>query len=150
MNSDCLRKISSATVIFLLLVAVVPVGCKEKGDEGSQAPSSSQPAEGSQKTAVTEHDRALRVLYAGHPGTDREKDFVDFLAKHFETVMTSDLKAFKDSDAEGFDVTILDYDGDGFKAPRPRIPRSFARPVITMGVAGAFICGSLNLKTDYL
>lgn len=158
MTSTCLKKRVAASINLLLLIGVVSIfagGCKEKGGEEGPGPSTTESAEQTevgqaQEVAVVEHDRALRILYAGHPGSDREKDFVDFLAKHFDTVETGDLKAFKESDAEGFDVTILDYDGDGFKAPRPRLSQSFARPVITMGVAGAFISGSLDLKTDYL
>ncbi len=111
----------------------------------------------------------LRILYVGHPGSEREKDFVQFLGQHFETVKTGDLSAFHrkpftNKDAEGFDVTILDYDGDGFEAPRPmlrpRFPedesrnprppddRWFTRPLITVGVVGGRIsdCG---LKTAY-
>jgi hypothetical protein len=92
----------------------------------------------------------LRVLYAGHPGSDREKDFVQFLGQHFETVKTGDLSAFKDQDAEGYDVTILDYDGDGFKAPRPRVSQAFSRPLITVGVAGGLMASQWGLKTGYL
>ncbi|MBP8303756.1 MAG: hypothetical protein KBE04_06495 [Phycisphaerae bacterium] len=99
---------------------------------------------------VADAGKALHILYAGHPGSERERDFVRFLAKHFGTVKTGDLKAFKERDAQGFDVTILDYDGDGFKAPRLALTRGFSRPVITVGVVGALICGSLNLKTGYL
>jgi hypothetical protein len=114
-------------------------------------------------------NRSLKILYAGHPGSDREKEFVQFLGQHFETVKTADLSAFHrkpftNKDAEGFDVTILDYDGDGFQAPRPviqpRFPedesrnprpaddRWFTRPLITVGVVGGLIsdCG---LKTGY-
>jgi hypothetical protein len=75
---------------------------------------------------------------------------VEFLSKHFGTVKTGDLKTFKEADTQGFDVTLLDYDGDGFKAPRPRISAAFSRPIVTVGVAGALICSSLNLKTGYL
>jgi hypothetical protein len=113
----------------------------------------------------------LRILFVGHPGSEREKDFVQFLGQHFEIVKTADLNAFaqagfKDQDAEGFDVTILDYDGDGFKAPRPRIVprfldfdvrsspslagRWFSRPLITVGVAGGLMCSQWGLKTGYL
>ena len=65
---------------------------------------------------------ATRILYAGRPGSDREKDFVEFLGKYFTHVETGDLAAFGDKSANGFDVAILDYDGDGkdaFNFPRP-------------------------------
>jgi hypothetical protein len=92
----------------------------------------------------------LRILYVGHPGSEREKDFVQFLGQHFETVKTADLSAFKDQDATGSDVTILDYDGDGFKAPRPRVSPGFSRPLITVGVAGGLLASQWGLKTGYL
>lgn len=113
----------------------------------------------------------LRILYMGHPGSEREKDFVQFLGQHFATVQTADLgafagKAFTDQDAAGFDVTIFDYDGEGFKAPRtmamprfldddPRLARAgsdrwLTRPVLTVGVAGGLMASQWGLKTGYL
>jgi len=34
----------------------------------------------------TPSNRSLKILYAGQPGSDREKDFVGFLRKYFEVV----------------------------------------------------------------
>ncbi len=92
----------------------------------------------------------LRILYAGHAGSDREKDFVTFLKKYFEVVQTGNLQTFKEADTQGFDVTILDYDGDGFKAPRAKISLGFSRPLITVGVPGGLMCSQWGLKTGYL
>ncbi len=92
----------------------------------------------------------LRILYAGHPGSAREKDFVDFLTEHFKKVKTGDLRTFTGQNTAGSDVIILDYDGDGFKAPRPELSRNYARATVTVGVIGAFICGGLRLKPGYL
>ena len=92
----------------------------------------------------------LRILYVGHPGSAREKDFVGFLSTHVVEVKTADLAEFDGQQTAGFEVMILDYDGDGFKAPRPRLSREYARPTVTVGVIGAFICGSLRLKSGYL
>jgi hypothetical protein len=92
----------------------------------------------------------LRVFYAGHPGTSREADFAEFLQKHVVKVGKGDLAKFSGKQADGFDVVILDYDGDGFGSPRPPLPRSYARPTITVGVTGAQIGGNLGLKTGYL
>ncbi|MHC4656220.1 MAG: hypothetical protein ACYS91_14570, partial [Planctomycetota bacterium] len=91
-----------------------------------------------------------RILYVGHPAGDREKDFVRFLTEHFSQVRTDDLANFKENQTEGFDVIIMDYDGDGFKAPRPRLSSEYTRPTVTVGVAGAHICDSMSLKTGYL
>ena len=92
----------------------------------------------------------LRILYSGHPGSTREKDFVVFLQKHFRAVEKGDLAKFDPNQAKGFDVIILDYSGDGFKAPRVRFPSGYSRPTVTVGVVGALICGFHQLKTGYL
>ncbi len=92
----------------------------------------------------------LKILYAGHPGSDREKDFVQFLKQQFAEVKTGDLEKFKENSSSGYDVVIMDYDGDGFKAPRPNLSRQYKRATVTVGVIGAFICGSQGLKTGYL
>ncbi|MCL5280440.1 MAG: hypothetical protein M1376_11095 [Planctomycetes bacterium] len=92
----------------------------------------------------------LRVLYAGHPGSDREKDFVAFLKKHFEVVQTGNLQTFKEADTQGFDVTLLDWDTKVFKGPWPRVSQGFSRPLITLGFPGADICSQWRLKTSYL
>ena len=92
----------------------------------------------------------LRILYAGHPGTEREKDFVGFLKKYFDVVQTGNLKTFKEADAEGFDVTLLDWDWNSFyEGPRPKISDSFSRPVVTLGNLGALQCGYWRLKTEH-
>jgi len=93
---------------------------------------------------------SLRILYVGHPDSAREKDFVSFLTKQFKAVETADLKDFNEGQTDGFDVTILDYDGDGFKSPRPNISRNFSRPMFTVGVSGALMSRRWNLKTGYL
>ncbi len=97
----------------------------------------------------------LRVLYVGEPDTDREKDFVGFLEKHFAKVGKADLEKVEPKDAEGFDVVIVDYSGltiKGNAIVTPRIPfgRGYSSPVLTIGAAGALVCDSLGLKTGYL
>ncbi|MCY2952961.1 MAG: hypothetical protein NTU53_13445 [Planctomycetota bacterium] len=90
----------------------------------------------------------LKILYAGKPGSDREKDFVDFLARHFKVVKTAKAAGFADVQAEQFDVVILDNDSD--KNPEPALTASYSRATITLGVAGAHICSERDLKTGYL
>ena len=92
----------------------------------------------------------LKLLYAGHEGSDREKDFVSFLRQHFDKVDAVELAGFTGKQADGHDVVIIDYDGDGFKSPRPKLSREYSRSTVTVGVLGAFVCGSLNLKSGYL
>jgi len=106
-------------------------------------------AMGQQRSSMGEYQN-LRLLYAGHPGSAREADFVNFLKQYFTAVDTGDLSVFKESDAAGFDVVLFDYDGDGFKAPRPNLSRDYARSTVALGVVGAFMCDSLGLKSGYV
>jgi hypothetical protein len=92
----------------------------------------------------------LRILYVGHPDSDRQKDFVQFLGQHFSTVKTGDLRAFKEKDTDGFDVTLLDWDRNDLQGPRPTVSESFSRPVITIGVPGGLIGRQWRLKTGYM
>ncbi len=97
----------------------------------------------------------LRVLYVGYPGTEREKDFVSLLEKHFTKVGKADLDKVEVKDADGFDVAILDYGeliikGNAIVSPRVVFGREYSRPVLTIGAAGALVCDSLGLKTGYL
>jgi hypothetical protein len=92
----------------------------------------------------------LHILYAGRPGSDREKDFVAFLKKYFEVVQTGNLRTFKEADTQGFDVTILDWDAGVIEGPTPTVSAGFSRPVITLGNRGALIGRRWRLKTDYL
>jgi hypothetical protein len=150
-----LRATGLVCLVFLSSILLRPCHGKEPLGGSAGAADASAPV-----------DRGLRILYAGRPGSDREKDFLGFLKKHFDVVQTGDLTRFDGSQSEGFDVTILDYDGDGFKAPRPTLrPRFldesveisrpmpgplFARPLITVGVAGGLMCDRWGLKTGYL
>jgi hypothetical protein len=142
--------------LWLVFAVAISGGCKKK-----EQPEDTQQAVPTEKTkhvsAPDQIDKTdvsekigLRILYVGHPDSAREKDFVSFLTKQFKAVETADLKDFNEGQTDGFDVTILDYDGDGFKAPRLRISTNFSRPVITVGVAGALMSSRWNLKTGYL
>jgi hypothetical protein len=108
----------------------------------SRAPSPSVPP-------ATEVSK-LRILYAGRPGSDREKDFVDFLKHYFDVVQTGNLETFKEADAQGFDVTLLDWDINAFEGPCPALSENFSRPVITLGVHGSMLASRWGLKTTYL
>ena len=108
----------------------------------SRAQSESAPAE-------TERSK-LRLLYAGRPGSDRERDFVGFLKQYFDVVQTGNLQTFKEADTQGFDVTLLDWDWNATTGPRPRVSATFSRPVMTLGVPGGFMCRQWKLKTGYM
>ena len=150
------RIVLMALSLWLVFGLAISGGCKKKEqpEEARQA----VPAEESQQVPTAEEiDEIevsekidLRILYAGLPNTERAKDFVDFLIKHFKQVETTDYNTFKGDKTAGFDVAIIDYDGVEFRAPRPNISRQYSRATVTMGVPGAFICSSLSLKTGYL
>lgn len=93
----------------------------------------------------------LRVYYAGHVGSQREAEFAGFLREHFREVKTGDLASFDGRQADGFDVVLMDHDGDGFHTPcpLPTLSDDYTRPTLTIGVAGAFICSQRHLKTGY-
>jgi hypothetical protein len=107
----------------------------------------------------------LKVLYAGNPGSDREKDFKTFLEKHFAKAGTTDYRQFKENDAKGYDVVILDWtsiyprdkDGkigkmlNGLNSPKPpKLTESYHRPTILIGAAGGFAAQPLQLKINWL
>ena len=146
-----MNKARILSLLALLGCTLFVCNCEKQDPAPSKEPSpASTPAEEVTEVKAKGDKIQLGIYYAGHPGSDREKDFVGFLNKHFTKVQSGDLAAFTGSQSEGFDVTILDYDGDGFESPKPQIRSGFSEPVMTMGVTGAFICGNLNLKTDYL
>ena len=105
-------------------------------------------------TASTPKKIGLRILYAGHQGSAREKDFVTFLANYFIEVRTAELKKFTAIQSTGCDVMILDYDNEDLGSfPEPlfiELSKGYYRPTLTIGVTGATICGRLKLKTGYL
>jgi hypothetical protein len=121
--------LSAALVFLLAFMLIMFVSCK--------------------KTKTPEKVN-LRILYAGLPNTDREKDFVDFLKKHFQQVKTTNYFAFTGSFTSDFDVAIIDHNGLGFNVPTPKISRQYSRATVTVGVPGAFLCSGLSLKTGYL
>lgn len=150
------RIVLMALSLWLVFALAISGGCKnkEQPEEAQQAVPTEETQQVSASKKIDEVDVSekieLRILYAGLPNTDRAKDFVEFLTKHFEQVETTDYNTFTEDQTADFDVTILDYDGVEFRAPRPNISRQYARATVTMGVPGAFICSSLSLKTGYL
>ena len=136
--------LTAALVFLLAFMLIMYASCKKKEpSHESQQTAESQTIETSEKIA-------LRILYAGLLNTDREKDFVDFLKKHFQQVETTDYYAFTGSYKTDFDVAIIDHNGLGFNVPTPKISRQYSRATVTVGVPGAFLCSHLSLKTGYL
>jgi hypothetical protein len=92
---------------------------------------------------------SLRILYVGNPGSAREADFLAFLKQHFRQVSSANLAGFDGTEAGKADVVLLDYDGDGFKAPQPNLSDTFDRPTLTISVAGGLWASHRGLKTGY-
>jgi hypothetical protein len=147
--------------LWLVFALVISGGCrkKEQPEEARQAIPAEQIKQVStaRKDVSEEIDKVdvsekieLRILYAGLPNTERSKDFVEFLAKHFSQVETTDYNAFTEDKTNGFDVTIIDYDGKDTRAPVPSISRQYSRATVTIGSPGADLCSRLSLKTGYL
>jgi hypothetical protein len=94
-------------------------------------------------------DRSLKILYVGQPGSEREKDFVALLKKHFDVVRTGNLGAFKEADTQGFDVTLMDWDVNKSRRLKSDFTESFSRPMITLAFPGALICSQARLKLSH-
>jgi hypothetical protein len=92
----------------------------------------------------------LRILYAGHPGSAREADFLSFLTQHFRQVDAGDFARLDAKKVKEAGVVLLDYDSNGFSGPRCALPKGYARPTVTIGVIGGLLCSQLRLKTGYM
>ncbi len=123
------------TVSFVLALLVVPCAA------GQEAPS--------------ENKISLRVLYAGMPGTARQKDFVSFLSRHFAEVKSVDVGSFTQEQANESDVVILDKDGIqwGGRGGNPlsdlKLPKDYRRATLALGIPGAFLYDRMRLKPGY-
>jgi len=140
------RIVLAALTIWFVSTLMILTGCKKKQPEDTQQPIPTEKT----KHVSASNKIGLRILYAGLLNTDRAKDFVDFLSKHFKQVETTDYNTFAGDETADFDVAIIDHDGLDTRAPRPNISRQYTRATVTMGVPGAFICSRLSLKTGYL
>jgi len=142
--------------LWFVFALAISGGCKKK--EQPEETQQAVPAEETKHVSVSEkideidvsEQIDLRILYAGLPNTERAKDFVDFLNKHFKQVETTDYNTFKGDKTAGFDVTIIDYDGQDVRAPLPSVSREYSRATVTIGSPGADLGNRLSLKTGYL
>lgn len=137
-------------VCFLILAAATAViGCRksqpDEAEQTAQTPKTENEVPVQSGGAID-----LKVLYAGRAGSDRQKDFVAFLSKHFTQVTTGGLAEFNDARAEAVDVVIFDYNGKSSEAPMPDISDDYSVPTITLGVVGANISSELGLATGYM
>ena len=123
------------TIPIILALLIVPCG------GGQEAPAESK--------------ISLRILYAGMPGTDRQKDFVSFLSNHFVEVKSVDVMSFKEEQANESDVVILDKDGiqwanrGGNPLSEIGLAKSYKRATLALGIPGAFLYDRMGLKPGY-
>jgi len=107
----------------------------------------------------------LKILYAGNPGSDRAKDFVSFLEKHFTKVSSTDFGKFQEADAKEYDVVLFDWTSiyprnkegkidnsvGNFTMPQaPNLSPAFAKATILIGAAGGMVAGNRQLKINWL
>jgi len=141
---------------LLAFCALAASGCRKKagtpgGTDSEESVAQQIARELGQAIVQPPADKiALKVFYAGADGTDRARDFGDFLAANFIEAGRGDYARFRPEQAAGYDVVILDYDGLGLDTPVPDLPKDYARATLTMGVPGADIGSRLRLKTGYL
>ncbi len=92
---------------------------------------------------------ALKILYVGTRGSEREKDFLSFLKNHFREVGSADINKFSEDQAKNFDVILFDFDGDSSRQEKLRLSDDYKRATVTIGVYGAIMCDNLRLKCGY-
>ena len=144
--------------ILLCFTLLISGSCKKKEQSeeiGKDVTVEEMPDTSTSKQIVWEKASEkidLRILYAGLLETERAKDFVTFLAAHFEEVETADYLTFNGGEYSGFDVTIIDHDGVNFDASIAlfKLSHQYTHAAIAVGVPGANICSRLDLKTAYL
>jgi len=96
----------------------------------------------------------LSILYAGAPGGEREKHFVEFLEEWFPGVQTISLEALTSKVAEPFDVVVADwmphYKNGSYEQgtdPKAHLDPRYSKPTICIASVGSVICGG---KLDWL
>ena len=90
------------------------------------------------------------------PGTARQKDFASFLSRHFTEVKSVDVGSFTQEQANESDVVILDKDGIqwGNRGGNPlyeiiKLPKSYSRATLALGIPGAFLYDRMGMKPGY-
>ena len=97
----------------------------------------------------------LKVLYAGRAESGRSDRFAEYLSKHFTEVGRADFSAFTPSQADGYDVVILDCEiqptpGRIGLAQPPRLPSNYDRATVVIGGAVMAVESTVKPKMDWL
>lgn len=96
----------------------------------------------------------LAVLYVGSEGGPRTADFVSFLRKHFTTVGTAVYPMFQATEADPYDVVVLDFemrpkDNSIGIGPQPELPANYARATVLVNGPGVIVAEKLGSKIDW-
>ncbi|MEO0479702.1 MAG: hypothetical protein AAF196_09500 [Planctomycetota bacterium] len=106
---------------------------------------SSLPLEAAAAAAAPQTDKVdLAVLYVGSDGGPRTEDFVRFLGEHFATVGSAVYPRFEASQANDYDVVILDAemkptDGSIGIGPQPQLPEDYDRATVLVNGPGVIV-----------
>lgn len=96
----------------------------------------------------------LAVLYVGSQEGPRTADFVAFLRRHFTTVGNAVYPTFQATEADPYDVVVLDVEmhpkensiGIG---PQPKLPADYARATVLVNGPGVIVAEKLGSKIDW-
>jgi len=137
-----------------LLRSVAGLAVLASAASGQATPNPSPPAPPAPPAAKDSDATDLSILYAGAPGGEREKHFVEFLEEWFPEVQTIDLESLTPKAAEPFDVVVADWksqykDGKSLPdaEPKVRLDPGYSKPTICLASVGSVICGG---KLDWL
>src|SRR5262245_23226756 len=121
----------------LSLLILVPLLLGALGRAQEAAPPAATPPESARSRPKSDDlNKAtdLAILYAGFPGGEREKNFVDFLESWFPEVKTISLEKLDSKSAEGFDVVVADwqphYKNGNYQSgtdPRPNLDAAYSK-----------------------
>jgi hypothetical protein len=100
----------------------------------------------------------LRILYAGEPGSAREKAFLEFLAPLFSNVDAIHVAKLDQRTAEPYDVIVADWKGvytggyyvDGVDTMPARLSLDFDRPLVMVGAMAGEMTMDLRPKIQWL
>lgn len=146
MNKHTIRNrvLLVALTLWLVHALAITSGCKKKDQ-----PEDVQQAVGSEKIDTT-GKFGLRILYVGLPDTERQRDFVEFLRKHFKQVDTADYNTFREEQTRDCDVAIFDKDGLEWKPLDINVSSQYSRATVSISVPGAFWCRKVSSKMGYM
>jgi len=107
-----------------------------------------------QAPAAADPKVSLDVLYVGSKDGARTPDFVAFLQQHFRRVNTAVYRDFQATDADPYDVVVLDVEMQPKEnsigiGPQPVLPAGYARATVLVNGPGVIVAEKLGSKIDW-